>query len=104
MSPYFLVFSVLSTSYDAEQTLGGSLELQGFTNCGSNPVKSSFQSSACNGKYGGGNGLISAIREVPRGEINDRFKTVIANSVDFLINVGMLIIDDTEPCTLNCML
>lgn len=83
------MFTVLSTSYDAEQTLGGSLEMQGFTYSGSNPISSSFHNSVCNGKYGGGNGLISAIREVPRGEINDRFKTVIVKSVDFLINVGM---------------
>lgn len=83
------MFTVLSTSYDAEQTIDGSLEVQGVTNSGSNPISSSFQSSIGNGKYCAGNGLLSAIREVPRGEINDRFKTVIVKSVDFLINVGM---------------
>jgi hypothetical protein len=83
------VFTVLSTSYDAEQTLGVSSEMQGFTNSGSNPFNTSFQSSFVNGKYGGGNGTLSTTKEVPRGEINDRFKTVIIKSVDFLINTGM---------------
>jgi hypothetical protein len=80
---------VLSTNYDAEQTLGESLEMQGFTNSGPNPMNSSYQNSFVNVKCGGSNGLGSMIRDVPRGDINDRFKTVILKSVDFLINVGM---------------
>jgi hypothetical protein len=83
------VFTVLSVNYDAEQSIDGSLEMQGLTNSGPNPVSSSFQSSLGNAKFGGGNGLASAVREIPRGEINDRFRTVIVKSVDFLINVGM---------------
>jgi hypothetical protein len=83
------VFTVLSTGYDAEQTLDGSLEMQGLTNSGSNPINNSCQSSLGNGKAGGGDRLASTIKEVPRGELNDRFKTVIIKSVDFLINVGM---------------
>lgn len=85
------VFTVLSVSYEAEQSIDGSLEMQGSTNSGSNPVNSSFQSSLGSAKFGGGNGLASAVREIPRGEINDRFRTVIVKSVDFLINVGMCI-------------
>jgi len=85
------VFTVLSVSYDAEQSIDGSLEMQGSTNSGSNPVNSSFQSSLGSAKFSGGNGLASAVREIPRGEINDRFRTVIVKSVDFLINVGMYI-------------
>jgi len=85
------VVTVLSVSYDAEQSIDGSLEMQGSTNSGSNPVSSSFQSSLGSAKFGGGNGLASAVREIPRGEINDRFRTVIVKSVDFLINVGMYI-------------
>jgi hypothetical protein len=82
------VFAVLSTGYDAEQALDGSLEMQGLTNSGSNPISNSCQSSL-NGKTGGGDRLAGTMKEVPRGEINDRFKTVIIKSVDFLINVGM---------------
>ena len=85
------VFTVLSVSYDAEQSIDGSMEMQGSTNSGSNLVSSSFQSSLGSAKFGGGNGLASAVREIPRGEINDRFRTVIVKSVDFLINVGMYI-------------
>jgi hypothetical protein len=85
------VFTVLSVSYDAEQNIDGSMEMQGSTNSGSNPVSSSFQSSLGSAKFVGGNGLASAVREIPRGEINDRFRTVIVKSVDFLINVGMYI-------------
>jgi hypothetical protein len=83
------VFPVLSVSYDAEQSIDGSLEVQGLTNSGPNPVSFSFQSSVGSAKFG--NGLASAVRDIPRGEINDRFRTVIVKSVDFLINVGMYI-------------
>lgn len=75
-------------NYDAEQSLDGSLEMQSLTNSGPNPVSSSFQSSLGSAKLGGGNGLASVLREIPRGEISDRFRTVIVKSVDFLINIG----------------
>ncbi|XP_069691772.1 lysosomal-trafficking regulator isoform X2 [Periplaneta americana] len=74
--------AVLTTSYDAEQTLGANLEMRGFTNSGSNPGSPGFQ----NCKPGNGNSSINTVREVPRGEINERFKTVIVKSVDFLVN------------------
>jgi hypothetical protein len=80
----------LSTSYDAEQGLGGSMEMRNFPNTGSMSNSSSFHSTHGNGKFGNGSG--NTIREVPRGEINDRFKTIVTKSVDFLINVGMYII------------
>ncbi|GFG30500.1 hypothetical protein Cfor_08123, partial [Coptotermes formosanus] len=65
----------------------GFLEMQSLTNSGPNPVSSSFQSSLGSAKLGGGNGLASVLREIPRGEISDRFRTVIVKSVDFLINI-----------------
>ena len=82
------VFTVLSVSYDAEQSLDGSLEMQGLTNSGPNPGCSTSQNSHASAKFGGGNGLAGGVREIPRGEVNDRFRTVIVKSVDFLINSG----------------
>nr|CAD7196152.1 unnamed protein product [Timema douglasi] len=75
--------TVLSPSYEEPQTNGvDSLYLshkdQSLSSSNSNSV-SSFNSSQ-------GSRKLPASKEVPRGEVIDRFKTVLGKAVDFLIN------------------